>query len=462
MPDTTRPKVAVYAAGFDPPTAHHRRTAELVAGLFERVIVLPDGPRPERAERESLPIHRAVMADLNFAGLDRVRVELGDLERNRFTPNHELPALLGLSPHEVTHVVPAALVAGGAAGRSRVQGEWAVGAEFWRTAHFTVLHTPHDAPHPGDLPPRSQCLEVPAQTSTAEVRLRLLEGHAAPGLLMPRVADYVRRHGLFRATPPAKDGVYRPGVPRLRVVHDERNPVANALAAELKPHEHPDPDVIVVVGGDGTMLRAIRAHWRERLPFYGVNTGHLGFLLNDRAQVRFWERDLRLYQLPLLWVELVSETGEQLESLAFNDCWVERRTGQTAWIEVSVNGAVRMPRVVADGMLVATAAGSTSYARAMRATPLPFNTPLLTLAGSNVLKPEFWQPAVLTLDSEVTVRNLDVSKRPLQGFVDGVDYGRVREMRARVSKIAAVELLFAHEHDPVAKLAMLQFPQPPA
>ena len=35
-------------------------------------------------------------------------------------------------------------------------------------------------------------------------------------------------------------------------------------------------------------------------------------------------------------------------------------------------------------------------------------------------------------------------------------------MRARVSKIAAVELLFAHEHDPVAKLAMLQFPQPPA
>jgi NAD+ kinase len=161
-----------------------------------------------------------------------------------------------------------------------------------------------------------------------------------------------------------------------------------------------------------------------------------------------------------LWVDLVSESGEHLESLAFNDCWVERRAGQTAWIEVSVNGKVRMPKLVADGLLVATAAGSTSYARAMRATPLPFNTPLLTLAGSNVLQPDSWQPAVLTLDSEVTVRNLDVTKRPLQGFVDAIDYGRVREMRVRVSKIAAVELLFAHEHDPVAKLAMLQFPQP--
>jgi NAD kinase len=109
---------------------------------------------------------------------------------------------------------------------------------------------------------------------------------------------------------------------------------------------------------------------------------------------------------------------------------------------------------------VATAAGSTSYARAMGATPLPFNAQLLTLAGSNVLHPEFWHPAVLTSDSVVTVRNLDPAKRPLRGFIDGVGQGAVLEMTARVSNIAAVELLFTREHDPVAKLAVLQFPQP--
>ena len=41
--------------------------------------------------------------------------------------------------------------------------------------------------------------------------------------------------------------------------------------------------LIVVLGGDGTMLRAIREHWRRRVPFYGINTGHMGFLLNDAA-----------------------------------------------------------------------------------------------------------------------------------------------------------------------------------
>jgi hypothetical protein len=95
----------------------------------------------------------------------------------------------------------------------------------------------------------------------------------------------------------------------------------------------------------------------------------------------------------------------------------------------------------------------------MGATPVPFNAALLTLAGSNVLKPEFWHPAILTTDSVVRFRNLDPKKRPLHGYLDGVSQGLVIEMSVRVSNIAAVELLFTREHDPVAKLALLQFPQ---
>ena len=173
----------------------------------------------------------------------------------------------------------------------------------------------------------------------------------------------------------------------------------------------------------------------------------------------FWEKELQLHQLPLLWVETTSPDGECSDSLAFNDCWLERESGQTAWIEVSVNAKVRMPKVVADGMLIATAAGSTSYARAMGAVPLPLNAPLLTLAGSNVLIPEFWQPAALPSNTVVKLRNLDVSKRPLRGFIDGIAQGHVEEMTIRISRVAAVELLFLPERDPVEKLAMLQFPQ---
>ena len=89
---------------------------------------------------------------------------------------------------------------------------------------------------------------------------------------------------------------------------------------------------------------------------------------------------------------------------------------------------------------------------------MPFNTPVLTLVGSNVLSPMGWRPAVVPLQTEVEVTTLDPEKRPLIGYMDGVPLGRVSSLRARVSRTASVELAFQPEHDPVAKLAKLQFP----
>jgi NAD+ kinase len=253
--------------------------------------------------------------------------------------------------------------------------------------------------------------------------------------------------------------LYRLRHRRARLYFDRDKSEAGQLAEQLRPFVGEPAEVILVIGGDGTMLRAIRQHWTDRLPFFGLNTGHLGFLLNDPADLQFWERELSRYRLPLLDIEIVTANGSTRQEIAFNDCWVERETGQTAWIEVSVNGVVRMGRVVADGMLIASAAGSTSYARAMGATPLPFSADLLTLAASNVLIPAFWRPAALPLSTRIRLRSLDPTKRPLRGFVDGLAQGPVQEMTARVSDTAAVELLFAPEYDPVAKLAITQFPQ---
>lgn len=453
-------RLAVYAGSFDPPAIHHRQIAERIAERFDRVIVFPSGPRPDRISADSLPVHRAVMADLNFRGLHRVTVELSDLEKSRFTANHEFQTHFAHENHEIWHVVPWSAVDRGACGESKIHREWTNGRELWRSVPFLVLREANEPLNLEDLPPRHEVMQVPPHTTSGLIRTLLFDGESADGLLHPAVSAYVRRHGLFRPTPPARECLFRASSPKLQLFVDTKNEDANAVAARLREFEHPDPELIVVIGGDGTMLRAIRTHWRDRRPFYGINTGHVGFLLNTANRLKFWEADLRLYQLPLLWVEITCPEGSGHGELAFNDCWVERETGQTAWIEVSVNGRVQMPKVVADGMLVSTAAGSTSYARAMGATPMPFNAPLLTLAGSNVLKPEFWHPAVLTTDSEVRVRNLDLRKRPLRGFIDGVSQGRVAEMTARVSNIAAVELLFTREHDPVAKLALLQFPQP--
>jgi len=449
--------LALFNASFNPPGLHHRRIVDELARQFDAVVVVPNGPRPDKPTvNDTRPIDRAALADLAF-GDSPARVDLFDLEAERFTRTHQLDDRYA-NEGEVWHVVAAEQVRGGARGQSLIHRLWQQGAELWADARFGVVCRPHEPLDAADLPPHSRTITVDHSGSAADIRNRAFQHRPIDGLVAPRVADYVRRRGLFRAGPTAHEVRWRPPAERLLIVADERNAAAVRAAEAFRDRAHDDPDLVLVFGGDGTMLHAIRQHWRLRRPFFGVNTGHVGFLLNQDAPGSLTSEELMLYQLPLLRAEVETADGMVREAVAFNDAWVERAAGQTAWVEVRVDGVVRLPKVVADGALVATAAGSTSYARALGAPPLPYHTPALLLVGSNVLAPSHWRPVVLGLDAEVELRTLDPVKRPLQGYIDGVAQGEVRALRVRVSRTAAVELAFRATHDPASKLARLQFP----
>ena len=106
---------------------------------------------------------------------------------------------------------------------------------------------------------------------------------------------------------------------------------------------------------------------------------------------------------------------------------------------------------------LATAAGSTAYARSMGAAPLLADTPAWLLVGSNVLEPAHWRSALLSPDTTVEIRSLDPRHRPVQAFVDGQSMGRVVALHARLSRAAAAELVFCASHDMAEKIAAIQF-----
>ncbi len=463
-------RVALYGGSFNPPGEHHRQTVRALAQHVDRVVVVPCGPRPDKPVTHDVPaIHRATMVDMTFRREPKASVELLDLETGRFTPHCELVrrfAADGAGGHDVSLVVEAAWLRGGAAGQSQIQTAWKEGGPLWRDRHFLVVRRAGEDLASTDLPPRCRVIDLPWE-GPPNIRDKVFHHQPIDGLVTPEVAAYIERHRLYRGGTPQSMQLRLDDV-RAVVFADPRSAEAQTLAEAYCRFEHDDPNVVLVIGGDGTMLHAIREHWRLRLPFYGINTGHLGFLLNDQpirssAQgegPQFARTDLVVAHMPLLYVETQDVAGQRRTALAFNDAWVERETGQTAWIEVKVNGEVRLPKLVADGALVATAAGSTAYAHAMGATPVPLGSPVLTLVGSNVLRPHQWRPAVLPLTAEIELRSLDPVKRPLHGYIDGVSQGLVGSLHARVSHIAAAELLFHPQHDPAVKLARIQFPSP--
>lgn len=307
------------------------------------------------------------------------------------------------------------------------------------------------------------------------------------------VRDCIMSRALYRGVPSPLSVPISMGRPRALFYYDERNPAACEAKELLAPdlEDTAAPNIIIVIGGDGTMIRAIRSLWRKRLPFFGINCGHLGFLLNELEEAKRFilsnipqkltssssssssdagkgkkqgrnEWDSMVHHLPLLQVEYEDMAGKSYTEICFNDAWIERQSGQSAWTRISINGVVRISKMVSDGVLISTAAGSTAYAQSMGCCPIPVGTPLICLTGSNVATPIGWRPAYLPLDCSVTFEALNLEKRPVKGFVDGVELGPIRKMRVSTSNVGECSLIFLKANTMLNKLLNLQFPMTPS
>lgn len=456
-------RIALFGGSFNPPGLHHRVIAERLARDFDQVRVIPCGPRPDKPVTDSIPaIYRAALADLTFGDVPGVTVDLFDLEQSTFTRNWDLQKRYE-SEGQVWHVVGGDLVSGGASGKSMIQRTWAHGPEFWENACFAVLTRPGYVLDKADLPPNSHVIVIEEHGSSTQIRDHLVHSHSVDGLLAPRAQAYIERYGLYRAPNPGtwarkslRDQTYA-------IEADEHNPKAQAWLAEIGPGTKHKPDFMTVLGGDGAMLRCIREHWRERRPFFGINAGHLGFLMNAPEQALgcpFPPSDVILRQMPMLYLEVEDREGRVQEAYGFNDAWLERSTSQSSWLQVIVNGVERIPKLVSDGALVATAAGSTAYARSMGASPLLADTPAWLLVGSNVMEPAHWRSALLSVDTTIEIRSLSPDHRPVEAFVDGLSLGEAVVFRARLSRAASAEIAFCASHDMADKIAAIQFHRP--
>ncbi|MEK7570380.1 MAG: NAD(+)/NADH kinase [Patescibacteria group bacterium] len=457
------PRIALYGLSGNPSGLHHRRIVEALASRFDQVIVVPCGPRPDKHTTNDIaPIHRAVIADLTFGDMPKVTVDLEDLENDVFTRS---AALLDryADQGECWLAVGSDLIADGASGQSIIQREWERGAEVWQRPMVVIPR--QTAPLlQADLPPHAEVLPTPHTGASTEIRERVFTRQPYADLVVPAVAGYIERHGLYRGMQP---DFLTPGTslnnPRVLCIGDATNPRVPSIVDWLAPvRVESDPNCIVAVGGDGFMLHVIRGNWRQRLPILGLNVGHHGFLLNEvpsNSEPHQLFRQLTILQSPLLYVTATQPSGATTSHLAFNDAWLRSiNGGQATWLEVIVDDVPRLRKLVSDGALVATAGGSTGYARTLGVKPMPVGTEHIILAGMNVFEPSGWAPVHLGLRQRIQLRVLDTSKRGVEAFVDGISLGPVTALDIRVSRIAAAELAFCPGNDPQQKILALQFP----
>lgn len=218
-------------------------------------------------------------------------------------------------------------------------------------------------------------------------------------------------------------------------------------------------DVIVALGGDGFMLESMHRYMSSGLPLYGMNKGTVGFLLNNYEEDNLQER-LQAGQITKLHpLKMIAQNqqGHTTEALAINEVSLLRESRQTAKIEISVDGHVKVEELTCDGVLVATPAGSTAYNYSAHGPILPVNAGVLALTPISAFRPRRWRGALLPREAIITFKILEPGKRPVSAVADTVEVRDVSVVTIEEAPDKTINLLFDPEHNLEKRILDEQF-----
>lgn len=235
---------------------------------------------------------------------------------------------------------------------------------------------------------------------------------------------------------------------------------AKADLIEAYGQAHSDAaDVLVVLGGDGTLLETLRRNHEKQKPIYSMNCGSVGFLLNPYRTADLVTRIKAAHEIEIrpLRMHATDKAGQIHEALAFNEVSLLRETRQAAKLKIHVDNELTIEELVCDGVLLSTPVGSTAYNFSAGGPILPFGANVLALTPISAFRPRRWRGALLPnhLTAHITVMEAD--KRPVSVTADSTEIRDVHKVEIHQSTQIGCMLLFDPDHNLEDRIFKEQF-----
>jgi len=222
-----------------------------------------------------------------------------------------------------------------------------------------------------------------------------------------------------------------------------------------------DAEVIVALGGDGTVLQSLHKYLDKKIPIYGMNMGHIGFLMNQFSEKNL-EKRLNAaisYKLYPLKIKSIDNTGKVTEALAFNDVSMIRNSPKISKIRIQINGKTRINQLIGDGCLISTPAGSSAYNLSLRGPVIPVDAQVLALTPICPYRPRRWRGALLNNNAKITLTAMESERRPVRAEADFLELTSVKKLEVELDKSQSMYLLFDPGHDLEERIINEQFDQ---
>lgn len=242
-----------------------------------------------------------------------------------------------------------------------------------------------------------------------------------------------------------------------------QTPEARAALAQLVARygnaEAKDADVIVALGGDGLMLQTLHGFMTSNKPIYGMHRGTVGFLMNEFNLDGLVERLAAAHKTIIhpLVMQARDAQGRVHEHRAINEVSLFRQSAQAAHLRILIDGQERLTELVADGVLVATPAGSTAYNLSAQGAIIPINAPLLALTPISPFRPRRWRGALLPDKAKVTIEVQDADKRPVAAVADHDEVRDVTSVTISMDHGISLNMLFDPGHNLDERILREQF-----
>jgi NAD+ kinase len=217
-------------------------------------------------------------------------------------------------------------------------------------------------------------------------------------------------------------------------------------------------NVIIVLGGDGFMLQTLKKYYKFNKPFYGINTGNYGFLMNKFSNKNFIKNYLTSDNIKIHPLQMMVKTknNQTKKSIAINEVSILRQSKQTSSISINSNKKNIIKNLISDGVLVATPAGSTAYNLSAHGPILNLDSNKLTVTPISPFRPRRWKGRIVSARSKIIIKNLDINKRPISAVADNFEVRNVRTITIQVDKKITFELLYDKNNSLYKKIKIEQ------
>ena len=234
---------------------------------------------------------------------------------------------------------------------------------------------------------------------------------------------------------------------KLQIISDRNtksSKIKKLLVKKLRQEQFKKDNLIIVIGGDGFMLQTLKKNKNSNKQFYGINSGNYGFLMNKFSSKNIIKNlsQANAVSISPLEMNVKNKSNQTRKSLAINEVSILRQSRQAASLSIKQGSRQIIKKLVSDGVLVSTPAGSTAYNLSVHGPILSLHSKKLSISPISAFRPRRWKGKIVNHKSKIIIKNLDPSKRPISAVADNLEVRNAKSITVKTNNKIKFNLLY--------------------